>query len=122
VSVAERTAVRLAGSVARRYAFDEEPRMRLRYPSAAPAVVAMALALVASPARPGAEPYATVGVDAVEKMLGASDVRIYDANPRDLFEKSHLPGAIFIGHDKDLSAVLPADKSTRLVFYCSGPR
>ncbi len=55
-------------------------------------------------------------------MLGRSDSRVYDANPRDVYEKHHLPGAVFIGHEKDLAQYLPADKSTRLVFYCAGPK
>ncbi len=69
-----------------------------------------------------ADPYRTLEPDEVEKMLGASDVRVYDANPRDVYEKHHLPGAVFIGHEKDLSRVLPADRSARLVFYCAGPK
>ena len=56
--------------------------------------------------------------DQVEKMLGAPDVRIYDVNDLDMFNKSHVPGAIHVG-TKKLAGLLPSDKSTRLVFYCA---
>jgi hypothetical protein len=84
---------------------------------------ALAAVAILSPAsNPAADPYAELAPDAVEKMLGAADARIYDANPRDVYEQHHLPGAVFIGHEKDLARHLPADKATRLVFYCAGPK
>jgi rhodanese-related sulfurtransferase len=85
-------------------------------------VIPALAAALATPSLGGAsEPYATLDVDAVEKMLGAGDVRIYDANTRELFEKNHLPGAVHVGKQQ-LSALLPADRSTKLVFYCTGPK
>jgi rhodanese-related sulfurtransferase len=60
-------------------------------------------------------------VDEVEKLLGQPGVKIFDVNVPELWEKHHLPGSIFIG-EKKLATLLPADKETKLVFYCSGPK
>lgn len=92
---------------------------RWRRAAAALAGVA-ALALTARPARAGEDGYAVISAGEVEQMLGAPDVKIYDVNVDELWEKHHLPGALHLG--KDLASQLPADKSTRLVFYCSGPK
>jgi len=67
------------------------------------------------------EPFQLVAAEQVEKMLGARDVKVYDVNVDELWEKYHLPGAIHVG-ERDLASILPADKATRLVFYCSGPK
>ncbi|MFL5303144.1 MAG: rhodanese-like domain-containing protein [Anaeromyxobacteraceae bacterium] len=88
---------------------------------AAVALAALAgLALGIAPAF-AADRFKEVRVDDVEKMLGQPDVKVFDANPPDLWEKNHLPGATFIG-DKKLATLLPADKETKLVFYCAGPK
>ncbi len=68
-----------------------------------------------------ADDFKTLGVDDVERMMKQPDVKVYDANPPDLWEKNHLPGATFIG-DKKLASLLPSDKATKLVFYCAGPK
>ena len=67
------------------------------------------------------EPFRLVAAEQVEKMLAAKDVKIYDVNVDELWEKYHLPGAVHVG-ERDLASILPADKATRLVFYCSGPK
>jgi hypothetical protein len=66
------------------------------------------------------EPYSLVGMDEVERMLSQPDVAIIDANTRETFRKNHLPGARYY-KSAPLAQVLPADKSTRLVFYCASP-
>jgi rhodanese-related sulfurtransferase len=81
------------------------------------AAVLAGLALAA----PAAEPYGSLSVDEVEKLLGARGVAIYDANAPDLWSKHHLPGAVHI-IGKDLRSLLPADRQTRLVFYCTNPK
>jgi rhodanese-related sulfurtransferase len=60
-------------------------------------------------------------MDEVEKLLGAPGVAIFDANNPDLWAKHHLPGAVHIT-GKDLRSLLPADRRTRLVFYCTNPK
>ena len=78
-----------------------------------------ALILARAPAR--ADDFKTLSVDDVQKMLGQPDVKVYDANPPDLWQKHHLPGATFIG-EKKLASVLPQDRSTKVIFYCAGPK
>jgi 3-mercaptopyruvate sulfurtransferase SseA len=77
-------------------------------------------ALVALPAA-AAEPFRMASMDEVQRMLGEKDVAVYDANPAEVYAKNHLPGARFVGRDFG-AKTLPADKATRLVFYCSNPR
>jgi len=81
------------------------------------ALVALALAW-GPPAR--ADGVTMVSVDEVEKLLGAPNVKVFDANTRETFEGGHLPGATFV-ESKTLASALPQDKSARLVFYCKNP-
>ncbi len=89
------------------------------------AAIALLLALAAAAvlgcagSRAG-DPFALVGIPEVERMLSEPGVAVIDANPRDVFERNHLPGA---KHYKSapFAEVLPADKATRLVFYCASP-
>lgn len=60
-------------------------------------------------------------MDQVEKRLGQPGFAVFDANVPELFEKYHLPGAVHVS-GRRLAALLPADKSTQLVFYCSNFR
>jgi len=78
---------------------------------------AAAVAYVRGDAR---EPFALVGMSEVEHMLSQPGVAIIDANTKQTFEKNHLPGAKFYGA-APLAQLLPADKATRLVFYCASP-
>lgn len=84
------------------------------------------LALAAAPAlgcagnRSAGDPFALVGIPEVERMLSEPEVAVIDANPKDVFQRNHLPGA---KHYKSapFAEVLPAGKTTRLVFYCASP-
>ncbi|MEJ7601573.1 MAG: rhodanese-like domain-containing protein [Kofleriaceae bacterium] len=54
----------------------------------------------------------------VADMLAANRaMTIIDANPREIFDEGHLPGARWLAGD-DVQAVLPADRSSLVVFYC----
>ena len=90
--------------------------MHLRLPT----LLALALALPAGRAAAG-EPYRTLTMDEVEKSLGQPGVAIFDANVPELWEQNHLPGAVHIV-GKSLAGLLPADKTARLVFYCTNPK
>lgn len=46
-------------------------------------------------------------------------VSVYDANSRETYENSHVPGATWIEFDSLTAASLPAEKDARLVFYCA---
>ncbi len=91
-------------------------------PSRAAAALVAIAALAAGCARRGSgEPFTRVGVDEVERMLGDPRVAIVDANPYDVFQQGHVPGARWYGPGSSLASVLPADRTTRLVFYCASP-
>jgi hypothetical protein len=85
-------------------------------------LVTAALAAGAACARTsgGAEPFALVSIDEVERMLGQPDVVVIDANTASTFEKHHLPGAVY-WKSAPLPQLLPAEKDRRLVFYCASP-
>ncbi|HUA17163.1 MAG TPA: rhodanese-like domain-containing protein [Bryobacteraceae bacterium] len=54
----------------------------------------------------------------VEAILGKSGVYVFDVNTPELWERAHLPGAIFVDQP-DLRKFLPRDKKATLVFYCA---
>lgn len=81
----------------------------------------LAAALAACTSRGSGEPFTIVTVDEVERMLGDPRVAIIDANTPESFRKAHLPGARWYREGPSLAAVLPEDRSARLVFYCSSP-
>ncbi len=93
----------------------------------APRSSRLALALISAAtvaagcARRSSEPYTIVSVDEVQRMLGDPRVVIVDANPYEVFQQGHVPGARWYGDAPTLAAVLPADRTTRLVFYCASP-
>jgi 3-mercaptopyruvate sulfurtransferase SseA len=88
--------------------------------SAIRAALAAVALLVAPAARASDDAFQLLSGDEVAKMLGAPDVRIFDANPRDVYAEAHLPGAVFV--EKPLAKLLPKDQTTRLVFYCKNPK
>lgn len=94
--------------------------MLVRFTSAALGLAALA-AVALGPGAARADDLKMLSPDQVQQLLGQPGVKIYDANPPDLWEKNHLPGAVFLG-DRKLANVLPADKATKLVFYCAGPK
>jgi hypothetical protein len=53
------------------------------------------------------------------KILGQKDVAVFDANSAETYAKGHVPGATFLEEYRKFPAsVLPADKATRVIFYC----
>jgi len=55
----------------------------------------------------------------VEAKLGQPGVFLFDANPRQLYEHAHLPGAAWVKFDGVTGEVLPVDRSSTLIFYCA---
>ncbi len=95
-------------------------RAALRPLVAVVVLLVAAAAAVACAANRSHEPFALVGVDEVQRMLSEPDVVVIDANPKEVFEKNHLPGARYY-KSAPFAEVLPADKTKRLVFYCASP-
>lgn len=80
------------------------------------------LALLAAVALPApAEDYRLMPMDEVEKRLGQPGFAVFDANTPEMWEKHRLPGAVHVTGRK-LAPLLPADKTTQLVFYCTNPK
>lgn len=54
----------------------------------------------------------------VERNLGAKGVYLFDCNPKEIYDRSHLPGAVFTNVE-NWTKLLPADrKDSFLIFYC----
>ena len=81
-----------------------------------------AAVVLASPLAARAESgFGMVSPDQVQQMLGARNVMVFDVNIDELWQMHHLPGAVHVG-ERELATLLPKDRSSRLVFYCSGPK
>jgi len=58
-------------------------------------------------------------VDTLAGLIARNEpVTVVDNNGRERYERGHIPGARWIGHDAVTVAALPSDRSARLVFYC----
>ena len=73
--------------------------------------------LEANPARRSAPRVLTL--DEVQAKLGQPGVYVYDANPRELYEQKHVPGARWIQWDHVTARDLPPSRDATLVFYCA---
>ncbi|MFZ5442039.1 MAG: rhodanese-like domain-containing protein [Myxococcota bacterium] len=62
---------------------------------------------------------ATLTLEQVEAKLGAPNVFLFDANPKEFYEHGHLPGAAWVKFDGVTAGVLPADRAATLIFYCA---
>ena len=60
-------------------------------------------------------------VDEVQARIEAHDGKtfVYDNNPKERYDQSHLPGARWVSFREVTAAVLPPDKSATLIFYCA---
>ena len=95
--------------------------MNARFHPIAAALLTVALAGQAAPARAEAEPFGRLEVGQVEALLGRKDVLIVDVNSSTVYAEGHVPGAIWSAL-KDVEKKLPADKATTLVYYCHNER
>lgn len=58
----------------------------------------------------------------VHSRLQRDQITVLDANPTDIFAKSHVPGAVRVEYDGVTPAVLPEDKTAPVVIYCMNER
>jgi 3-mercaptopyruvate sulfurtransferase SseA len=63
----------------------------------------------------------TLSVDEVSARIALGDGKtfVYDNNPRERFDKSHVPGARWLDFRSVKASDLPQDRSATLVFYCA---
>lgn len=76
-----------------------------------------------APAAKAEETFQTMTVDQVEAELASKQITAVDCNPE--MTRKHMgvvPGAILVTDEAEYApSELPADKTTKLVFYCSNP-
>ncbi len=68
---------------------------------------------------PPSAPQPALSLDEVEARLGTPGVYVFDANPRDMYDRAHVPGAKWVDFDKVSATDLPSDKQASLIFYCA---
>ncbi|HEV8337430.1 MAG TPA: rhodanese-like domain-containing protein [Candidatus Polarisedimenticolia bacterium] len=68
------------------------------------------------------EPFKRLTVEETSKLITDPSVRVYDGNSDDVYREGHIPGAVHLLSKDMKEGVLPADKSTTLVFYCHSER
>jgi len=91
--------------------------MRTRFNPIAAALLVVGLAGWAGSARAGSEPFGRLEVGQVEALLGARDLFIFDVNSAEVYAKGHVPGAVWSSLE-DVVKKLPANKDSKLVYYC----
>jgi len=64
------------------------------------------------------EPFSLMSAAELSRALGAPDLKVFDANSASVFAKAHVPGARLVDYDGFTAGELPADKATRVIFYC----
>lgn len=69
------------------------------------------------------KPFKELTVVEVEQRLAKKDGKtfVFDANPKEVFDKNHVPGAVFVPDEGVTASLLPPDKSATLIFYCANP-
>jgi rhodanese-related sulfurtransferase len=55
----------------------------------------------------------------VDKRRSEKNFFVYDNNRKERYDEGHVPGATWVRPSEVTAAVLPADKSATLVFYCA---
>ena len=89
--------------------------------------IALSLALVSLSSAMAADSFKLIHVEQLDQMLKATDakVQVLDANSADTRNSAGvIPGAKLLSSSSkfDVSAELPADKNTTLVFYCANTK
>lgn len=58
-------------------------------------------------------------LDEVQARLGRPGVHVFDANPREMYDGKHVPGARWVEWNHVTASDLPADRAATLIFYCA---
>ncbi len=69
----------------------------------------------------GEHKLAELTVDEVDARIAKNDAtfKVYDCNPKEVFDAGRVPGSKWIDYDKVTDDVLGAKKDDTLVFYCA---
>ncbi len=62
-----------------------------------------------------------LSVDEVAARIAKNDGKtfVYDNNPKDRYQESHVPGAHWLDFKAVDASELPTDRSATLIFYCA---
>ncbi|HEX7645175.1 MAG TPA: rhodanese-like domain-containing protein [Burkholderiaceae bacterium] len=63
----------------------------------------------------------SVSPAALQELILAQSVTVFDVNSRQSWLQAHVPGAINLDPTAYEASALPSDKESRIVFYCSNP-
>jgi len=68
------------------------------------------------------EEFGSLTVDQVAEHVAKGDASIFDNNPKDMFQKGHVPTAKWVDFKNVQASDLPQDKDRTLVFYCANEK
>ena len=60
-----------------------------------------------------------LSLDEVQARLGQPGVYLFDANPREMYDAKHVPGARWVQWDHVTRTDLPSERDATLIFYCA---
>jgi rhodanese-related sulfurtransferase len=66
--------------------------------------------------------FSSLTVDQVATHLDKGDASIFDNNPKDMYEKGHVPTAKWVDFKNVQASDLPQDKDRTLIFYCANEK
>src|SRR5580658_10115900 len=103
-------------------------RGTMRANGPAPAPAAPTQANPQNPAPPPNQPpqnsahYTDISLQDLKAAIQSNSVTMIDCNQADLYNRTHIKGAIFFDANRDkLATLLPTNKSALIVSYCGGP-
>ena len=66
--------------------------------------------------------FSSLTVDQVAAHLAKGDASIFDNNPKDMYQKGHVPTAKWVDFKNVQPSDLPQDKDRTLIFYCANEK
>ena len=68
------------------------------------------------------EEFGSLTVDQVAEHVAKGDASIFDNNPKDMWQKGHVPTAKWVDFKNVQASDLPKDKDRTLIFYCANEK
>ena len=68
------------------------------------------------------EELSSLTVDQVAEHVAKGDASIFDNNPKDMWQKGHVPTAKWVDFKDVQASDLPKDKDRTLIFYCANEK
>jgi len=68
------------------------------------------------------EKFGSLTVDQVAEHVAKGDASIFDNNPKDMWQKGHVPTAKWVDFKDVQASDLPKDKDRTLIFYCANEK